>query len=112
MPVVFSGAEATPQMLIYWALIDDITVWENGETSCCYSGLQRIEPAKPLSALLLRSDLPMSNGEIYPYRICRTPAFILEIAGQAQPRTNATEAVRATGLRLVAAPPLRLRRPL
>lgn len=88
MPVIFSGAEATAQMLLYWALIDDITVWENGETRCRYSDLHPIEPPKPLSVLWLRSDLPTSNADIYPYRICRTPAFISELADQPQGRAT------------------------
>jgi hypothetical protein len=78
MPIVFSGADVSTG-LIYWATIDDITVDdETPLTTCSYSNLRAIEPAKPLSALRLRvGGRQLSDDLIRPYAICHTPSFLV-----------------------------------
>jgi len=77
MPIVFSGAEDDTG-LIYWATIEEVQIDEaNRATTCTYSGLRPIIPARPISSLRLRTgDRPLSEEFIRPYAICRTPAFI------------------------------------
>ncbi len=78
MPVVFSGADRDTG-LFYWAVIDEITVdYEKRETTCSYSDLREIRPAKPLSALYLRTgNRQLSDTMIRPYAICLTPDFLV-----------------------------------
>jgi hypothetical protein len=76
MPIIFSAAEAD-KGLIYWGRIDSIDVDDDG-TSCTYADLRRIEPARSLSTLRLRSHgRPMSDNNIRPYAICHTPGFVV-----------------------------------
>jgi hypothetical protein len=77
MPVVFSGAEDDTG-LIYWATIDDIRIDDATRvTTCTYSSLKPITPARAISSLRLRTgDRPISVGFIRPYAICHTPAFL------------------------------------
>jgi hypothetical protein len=77
MPVIFSAAEQDAR-LIYWATIDDITIDEDDRTTtCAYSNLKLITPARPLSSLRLRSTgRPLSEDFIRPYALCYTPAFL------------------------------------
>ena len=77
MPVVFSGAEDDTG-LIYWAIIDDIRIDEiNRTTTCTYSDLKPITPARPKSSLRLKTgNRPLSENSIRPYAICYTPAFL------------------------------------
>jgi hypothetical protein len=75
MPIIFSAAEAD-KGLIYLGHVDSIDVDDDG-TTCTYTDLRRIEPAKPLSTLRLRSHgRPMSDANIRPYAICHTPSFV------------------------------------
>lgn len=74
MPLLLSGAEADTGV-IFWALIDELAV--NGVTNCRYSELRRVEPARPLSSLILKSTgKAMSDDYIRPYAICRTPDWL------------------------------------
>jgi hypothetical protein len=77
MAVIFSGAEDDTG-LIYWAIIDDITIDEEDRTTTCtYSNLKAITPARPKSSLCLRSTgRPLSEDFIRPYAICHIPAFL------------------------------------
>jgi hypothetical protein len=77
MALIFSAAEADLG-LIYWATIDDITIDEGDRTTTCtYSNLKAITPARPQSSLRLRSTgRPLSDDFIRPYAICHTPAFL------------------------------------
>ena len=77
MPVVFSGAE-NDTGLIYWATINDIRIDEiTRVTTCIYSGLKPITPARPKSSLRLRTgDRLLSEDFIRPYAICHTPPFL------------------------------------
>ena len=79
MAIVFSGADDTQPGLIYWAIIDDITIdEEQRSTTCSYSNLRRISPRQRLSALqLLKSGRQLSDADIRLYRICQTPDFLL-----------------------------------
>lgn len=73
--VIFSAAEAD-KGLIYWGVIDDIEVDDDG-TTCTYSQLRPIMPAEPISTLRLRSTgRLMSEANIRPYAICHTPSFV------------------------------------
>jgi hypothetical protein len=75
-PVIFSAAEAD-KGLIYWGLIEEIDLDDAG-TTCAYSQLGPIVPAKRISILRLRSTgRPMSDANIRPYAICHTPGFVL-----------------------------------
>ena len=77
MPLIFSGAEDDTG-LIYWATIDDITIDEGDRTTTCtYSNLKAITPARPKSSLRPRSTgRPLSEDFIRPYAICHAPAFL------------------------------------
>ena len=77
MPLIFSGAEDDTG-LIYSATIDDITIDEEDRTTTCtYSNLKPITPARPKSSLRLRSTgRPLSEDFIRPYAICHAPAFL------------------------------------
>lgn len=76
MPIIFSAADVDSG-LIYWGRVDSIDVDDDG-TTCTFAELQRIEPAKPLSTLRLRSrGRPMSDDNIRPYAICHTPGFVV-----------------------------------
>lgn len=77
MPLIFSAAEDASG-LIYWAAIHDIAIdAEERTTTCTYSSLKTITPAKPQSSLRLRSTgRPLSEDFIRPYAICHTPAFL------------------------------------
>jgi hypothetical protein len=77
MPIIFSAAEDDTG-LIYWATIDDITIDEDSRiTTCTYSSLKPITPARPKSLLRLRSTGQLlSEDFIRPYAICHTPAFL------------------------------------
>lgn len=79
MAIVFAGADDTEPGLIYWAIIEDITInEENLSTTCTYTNLRPISPGQPLSALrLLQSGRRMSDADIRPYRICQTPSFLI-----------------------------------
>jgi len=79
MAIVFAGADDTEPGLIYWAVIDDITInEENRSTTCTYTNVRPIRPPKPLSALrLLKSGRQLSDADIRPYRICQTPSFLV-----------------------------------
>ena len=74
MPLIFSAAEAESGV-IYWAVIDDIAV--DSETTCRYSDVREVTPARPLSSLRLRSTgRAMSDENIRPYAICHTPDYV------------------------------------
>ncbi len=77
MPLIFSAAEDDTG-LIYWATINDIAIDEEDRTTTCtYSNLKAITPARPKSSLCLRSTgRPLSEEFIRPYAICHTPAFL------------------------------------
>ena len=80
LAIVFSAAEADSG-LIFWGVVDRIHVARHddgtAETRCDYSGLTRIEPARPLSALTLKSKRrPLSDNYIRPYALCVRPSFI------------------------------------
>lgn len=77
MPLIFSAAEDVTG-LIYWATIDDIAIDEEDRTTTCtYSNVQAVTPARPHSSLRLRSTgRPLSEDFIRPYAICYTPAFL------------------------------------
>jgi hypothetical protein len=79
MAIVFAGADDTEPGLIYWAIIEDITInEENLSTTCTYTNLRPISPLKRLSALrLLKSGRQLSDADIRPYRICQTPNFLV-----------------------------------
>ncbi len=79
LAIVFAGADATEPRLIYWAIIEDITINEqNLSTICTYTKLRPISPIKQLSALrLLKSGRQLSDADIRPYRICQTPSFLV-----------------------------------
>ena len=78
MPLVLSAAEGDTGDIIYWAVIDDITLGEESRTTTCtYSNLRTITPPKPKSSLRLRSKgRPLSEDFIRPYAICHTPDFL------------------------------------
>jgi hypothetical protein len=78
LPLVLPGADVETG-LIYWACVDEITVdAELASTTCCYSDLRPIVPAKPRSALRLRaSGGQLSEDYIRPYALCRTPDFLV-----------------------------------
>ncbi len=78
MPVIFSAADVSSG-LIFWATIDDITVdYDNRRTECWYSGLRKIDPPRPRSALRLRAgNRRLSDKLIRPYAICQTPDFLI-----------------------------------
>lgn len=79
MAIVFAGADHTEPGLIYWAIIEDITINEvNLSAICTYANLRPINPLKRLSALrLLKSGRQLSDADIRPYRICQTPSFLV-----------------------------------
>jgi hypothetical protein len=79
MAIVFADADDTEPGLIYWAIIEDITInEENLSTTCTYTNLRPISPRQPLSALrLLKSGRQLSDADIRPYRICQTPSFLI-----------------------------------
>lgn len=77
MPVIFSAADQDAR-LMYWATIDHIAIDEDDRTTTCvYSNLTPITPARPLSSLRLRSTgQPLSEDFIRPYALCYTPGFL------------------------------------
>jgi hypothetical protein len=75
MPLLFSAAE-TETELIYWAIIEDIVIDADGETTCTYSNLRRIDPPRPRASLQLLRGGRLKDSDIRPYRLCRTPSFI------------------------------------
>jgi hypothetical protein len=77
MALLFSAADRG-KGVIYWAVIDSITVDDQTrETTCGYSHLQMVEPKVPLSTLRLwNGGRPVSDDLIRPYAICQTPAFL------------------------------------
>jgi hypothetical protein len=79
MAIVFAGAHDVEPGLIYWAIIEDITInEENLSTICTYTSLRPISPPKRLSALrLVKSGRQLSDADIRPYRICQTPSFLV-----------------------------------
>ena len=73
--MLFSAAEADSGV-IYWAFIDAIQL-DDGTTTCCYSDVRHVAPARPLSSLRLSSTgRPMSIDYIRPYAICYTPDYV------------------------------------
>jgi len=81
MAIVFAGADGTEPGLIYWAIIEDITINEESQsTTCRYTSLHPVQPPQPLSALrLLKSGKQLPDSDIRPYRICQTPGFLAEL---------------------------------
>jgi hypothetical protein len=78
MPILFSDA-ATTGGLIYYALLTDIEAGEVGSEKTIYSfeGLTKLDATPPKSALVKRSDgRPLSDTDIYPYRVVFTPSFL------------------------------------
>lgn len=77
MTLLFSAA-AVGKGIIYWAVIDAITIDdETRVTKCSYSQFQPVTPARRLSTLRLRNGgRPVSDDLIRPYAICRTPTFL------------------------------------
>jgi hypothetical protein len=75
MPILFSAAEEHTD-IIYWAIIDSVVVDEN-KTTCLYSDLRKIAPARQRSEIQLRAgNRPLSDNLIRPYAICWTPHFL------------------------------------
>ena len=77
VPVLFAPAEGKISAgLIYWALIDDISITSEG-TKVRFSALQPFSKKPRLSSLKKLSDgEPLSDNYIRPYVPCRTPAFL------------------------------------
>lgn len=77
MALLFSAADVG-MGIIYWAVIDAITIDDKTRvTECRYSQLQPVTPARKLSTLQLRSSgRPVSDDLIRPYAICHTPTFL------------------------------------
>jgi hypothetical protein len=75
MPILFSAAEEHTG-IIYWAIIESVMVDEN-KTTCRYSDLRKIAPARQRSEVQLRAgNRPLSDNLIQPYAICWTPHFL------------------------------------
>jgi hypothetical protein len=73
MPVFFSAAEEKSG-LIYFALLDEIKIENDGSTLYKFSELTQLPYAKPLSSLTLKSTgEKLSDRYIRPYAICQTP---------------------------------------
>ena len=96
LPVLFATGQ--PSVFSHWGYIDDLAVVElhraTWETVCSFSALHPVNPIwtdldsvflKPSLEQLQRETLegihqhryPVTEGEIHPYAICETPAFIL-----------------------------------
>ena len=87
VPVLFAPAEAIGGV-IYWALIDDITLTPQG-TTVKFSALQLLPKKHRLSSLKkLSNDAPLSDNHIHPYVPCRTPAFLLSAARSTAPNVS------------------------
>jgi hypothetical protein len=97
LPVLF--ATGTPSAFSHWGFIDDLAVVElhraTWETVLSFSPLQPVNPIwneldsvflKPSEEQRKREEVeaihqhryPVTEGEIRPYAICETPAFILQ----------------------------------
>jgi hypothetical protein len=75
MPILFSAAEEYTG-IIYWAIIDNVEIDEH-TTTCHYSDLRNIAPARRRSEVNLRvGNRPLSDNLIRPYAICWTPNFL------------------------------------
>ncbi|MFO7867632.1 MAG: hypothetical protein R6U13_04600 [Desulfatiglandaceae bacterium] len=73
MPIFFSVAEVKSG-LIYFALLDEIIIENDGSTLYKFSELTQLPYAKPLSSLTLKSTgEKLSDRYIRPYAICKTP---------------------------------------
>jgi hypothetical protein len=85
-PVVFADASHI-KGIIYWAHIEEITI--QGRTSTIrYSNLNRFASPQPRRLLIVdTTGQPLSNSDIRPYRICRTPRFL----SKAVPQSGAPE---------------------
>ncbi len=96
LPIMFATGQ--PSEFSHWGYIESIDVFElhrgQWETRCAFSPLQPINPIwtaldsvflKPSAEQLQREVLEnihqhryaLSEGELHPYAICETPAFIL-----------------------------------
>ena len=96
LPVLF--ATDTPSVFSHWGYVESIDVVElhraHWETRCAFTPLQPVNPIwhgidsvflKPSPEQLRREELEgihqhryaLTEGEIHPYAICETPAFIL-----------------------------------
>lgn len=97
LPILF--ATGSPAQFSHWAFIESLSVVElhraTFESVCEFSRLEPINPIwtdidsvflKPTHEQLQREVLedihqhryPLTEGEIHPYAICETPAFILQ----------------------------------
>ena len=97
LPILFATGQ--PSVFSHWGFIEDLAVVElhraTWETICSFTPLQPINPIwtdldsvllKPTAEQLRRELLedihqhryPVTEGEIRPYAICETPAFIRE----------------------------------
>lgn len=95
LPVLFASGH--PAEFSHWAYIEELSVVElhraSWETVCAFSRLQPVNPIwtaldsiflKPSAEQLARESrefihqhrYPLTNGELHPYAICETPAFI------------------------------------
>lgn len=79
MPILFSSLEEHGN-LIYWAVIDDITIDDGTGTKCSYSDLREITPVRQRSELRLRkSKRQLSNNFARSHAICYTPEFLSQV---------------------------------
>jgi hypothetical protein len=78
MPILFSGPDGRGG-LIYWAVIDDIKIDNQTGTTCSYSDLRELKPARQRSELRLRKvGRYLSDNFTRSYAICYTPGFLTQ----------------------------------
>lgn len=86
VPILFAPANADiTDGIIYWALIEDITLAEK-TTTVRFSALKPLSKKHRLSSLMKLSDnAPLSDNYIRPYVPCFTPQFVVSASRVAAP---------------------------
>lgn len=103
LPILFASGQ--PSEFSHWGFIDDLAVVElhraTWETVLSFTPLQPVNPIwVDLDSVLLKPTLeqtrrealedihqhryPVTEGEIHPYAICETPAFIGQASGSGE----------------------------
>ena len=79
MPVVFADAAVDCSQLIYWALLDAITI-NDKSTHYRFSHLTQLglHEHQTQDLTLESTGQPISDGFIRSYAICQTPQFLFE----------------------------------
>lgn len=77
LPIVFSNAEAETMELVYWGILDSITVSTGRWTNLAYTLVEELSPPQPISTLTLKSEgRQVSDDFRRAYAVCFGPAFI------------------------------------